>query len=111
MGFFKTGDIGYIDDKGFVYLVDRLKDMVLVSGFNVYPAEIEDIISQMPGVKEVAVIGVPCKHSGEAIKAFIIPTPGFHLTQESVRAYCKERVTAYKVPKLVEFCQDLPKSN
>jgi len=109
-GYFRTGDIGVMDAKGYTKIVDRKKDMILVSGFNVYPNEIEDVIAMHPGVLECAVIGVPDSKSGEAVKAFIVrKDPG--LTAEDVIKYCGTQLTAYKVPKQIEFRTDLPKTN
>ncbi len=109
-GWLLTGDIATMNARGYFRIVDRSKDMILVSGFNVYPNEIEDVLSRMPGVKECAVVGVPDEASGEAPKAFIVKSEA-GLTAEAVRAYCKEHLTGYKVPKYVEFRDDLPKSN
>ena len=109
-GFLRTGDIAVIDDKGFITLVDRKKDMILVSGFNVYPNEVEDVVASHPGVLEVAAIGVPDERSGEAVKVFVVrKDPG--LTAEALIAHCRESLTAYKVPHHVEFRAELPKSN
>jgi len=109
-GWFLTGDIGVMEPDGYFRIVDRKKDMVLVSGFNVYPNDVEDVLAAHPGILEVAVIGVPDAAAGEAVKAFIVRAdPG--LTVEAVRAYCKEHMTAYKVPRRVEFRDTLPKSN
>ncbi|WP_299280725.1 AMP-binding protein [uncultured Tateyamaria sp.] len=105
-----TGDIGIMDKDGYFSIVDRKKDMVLVSGFNVYPNEIEDCLARHPGIMEAAVIGVPDGASGEAVKAFVVVHDAT-LSPEAIRAYCKEHLTAYKVPKTVEFRDDLPKSN
>lgn len=109
-GWLLTGDIATMDKDGYFRIVDRKKDMILVSGFNVYPNEIEDILAAHPGVLEVAVIGVPDGAAGEAVKAFIVKQDET-LTTESIRSYCKEHLTNYKVPKLVEFRHELPKSN
>ena len=109
-GFFKSGDIGVMDARGYVKLVDRKKDMILVSGFNVYPNEVEDVVAKLPGVYEVAAIGVPDPHSGEAVKLFIVKKDPA-LTGEEVLAYCKTQLTGYKRPKQIEFRADLPKSN
>lgn len=109
-GWLLTGDIATMDKDGYFRIVDRKKDMILVSGFNVYPNEIEDILAAHPGVLEVAVIGVPDGAAGEAVKAFIVKQDET-LTTESIRSYCKEHLTNYKVPKLVEFRDELPKSN
>jgi long-chain acyl-CoA synthetase len=108
-----TGDMGVINEQGFIHLLERKKDMILVSGFNVYPNEIEDVIAKMPGVREVAVIGVPDEHSGEVVKAFIVKDRNndTSLTAEQVIQYCHEHLTHYKTPKSVEFRDSLPKSN
>jgi long-chain acyl-CoA synthetase len=109
-GWFRTGDIGVMDPDGYVRIVDRKKDMVVVSGFNVYPNEIEDVLAAHPGILEAAVIGVPDEATGEAVKAFVVRADT-SLDAEAVRAYCKEHLTAYKLPKRVEFRDELPKSN
>ncbi len=108
-GFFKTGDVGVMDERGFFKIVDRKKDMILVSGFNVYPTELEDVVSQMEGVMECACVGVLDAKSGEAVKLVIVKkNPA--LTEAQVRAYCKENLTGYKQPKVIEFREDLPKT-
>ncbi len=109
-GWLLTGDIATMNANGYFRIVDRSKDMILVSGFNVYPNEIEEALAHLPGVKECAVVGVPDENSGEAPKAFIVKSDP-NLTAEMVRAYCKQHLTGYKVPKYVEFRDDLPKSN
>ncbi len=109
-GWLHTGDIARMDDQGYFYLVDRQKDMIVVSGFNVYPNEIEEVISTMEGVQEVAVIGVPSDRTGEAVKAYIVKGKSA-ITEAEILAYCRERLTAYKMPKQIEFRFDLPKSN
>jgi long-chain acyl-CoA synthetase len=109
-GFFKSGDIGVMDERGHVTIVDRKKDMILVSGFNVYPNEIELVVNLHPGVLECAAVGVPDERSGEAVKLFAVkrdPT----LSEEDLISYCKENFTAYKRPKYIEFRDDLPKTN
>ncbi|WP_131110994.1 long-chain-fatty-acid--CoA ligase [Sulfuricystis thermophila] len=108
--FLRTGDLGYVDEQGFVYLVDRKKDMILVSGFNVFPNEVEEAVAQHPGVLEVAAIGVPDEHSGEAVKIFVVRKDP-NLTAEALIAHCRNLLTGYKVPKHVEFRADLPKTN
>jgi long-chain acyl-CoA synthetase len=109
-GYLKTGDIGKMDEEGFIYIVDRKKDMLLVSGFNVYPNEVEQVIGMHPGVLEVGVIGIFDKESGERVKACIVKRDP-DLTAEQVISYCREHLTAYKVPKVVEFFDELPKTN
>jgi len=109
-GWLHTGDMARMDENGFFYIVDRKKDMILVSGFNVYPNEIEDVVAMLPGVLEVAAVGVPDEKSGEAVKVVIVrkdPT----LTADQVKAYARENLTGYKQPKLIEFRDELPKSN
>jgi len=108
-GWFKSGDIGVMDDKGYFKIVDRKKDMILVSGFNVYPNEVEDVVARMPGVLEVAAVGVPNEESGEAVKLVIVKRDPA-LTQEQVQAYCRENLTGYKRPKVIEFRTELPKT-
>lgn len=112
-GWLRTGDIATMDERGFLFILDRKKDMILVSGFNVYPSEIEEVIASHPGIREVAVIGVPSTKSGESVKAFVVKKDESEqaLTDKEVIAYCSERLTAYKVPKQVEFRHHLPKSN
>lgn len=107
---FKTGDIGKLRDDGFFQIVDRKKDMILVSGFNVYPNEVEEVVSQIENVLEAAAIGVPDEKSTEAVKLFVVPKND-KLTEEDIRKYCKENLTQYKVPKHIEFVVELPKSN
>ncbi|MFK2873540.1 long-chain-fatty-acid--CoA ligase [Dyella lipolytica] len=109
-GWLRTGDIGRMDDAGFIYIVDRKKDMILVSGFNVYPNEIEDTVMQHPGVAEVAAIGVPDEHSGEVVKLFVVRKDP-NLTVEQLKEFCRENLTGYKRPKVIEFRDALPKSN
>ncbi len=110
-GWLQTGDIATIDEQGFVRIVDRKKDMILVSGFNVYPNEIEDVVAHCEGVLEVACIGVPDDKSGEAVKVFVVRKPGAALGEETVREHCKANLTGYKMPKYIEFREELPKSN
>ncbi|QQO15542.1 long-chain fatty acid--CoA ligase [Bradyrhizobium diazoefficiens] len=109
-GYFRTGDIGIMDERGYTKIVDRKKDMILVSGFNVYPNEIEEVIASHPGVLECAVIGIPDSKSGEAVKAFIVKKDP-NLAAEDVIKFCQEQLTGYKVPKHIEFRADLPKTN
>ncbi|EIM93708.1 Long-chain-fatty-acid--CoA ligase [Paraburkholderia hospita] len=109
-GFFRSGDIATVNDDGFVKIVDRKKDMILVSGFNVYPNEIEDVVAKHPGVFEVAAVGVPDEHSGEAVKLYIVKKDDA-ITDADIFAYCKTQLTGYKRPRIVEFRKELPKSN
>ncbi len=109
-GWLHTGDIGFIDDDGFVQIVDRKKDMILVSGFNVFPNEVEEVIASHPGVVEVGVIGKPDEHSGEVVMAVVVKKD-HSLTEEALRDYCRESLTSYKVPKSIVFTDELPKTN
>ncbi|MET0382057.1 MAG: long-chain-fatty-acid--CoA ligase [Burkholderiaceae bacterium] len=109
-GFFRSGDIGVMDARGFVRIVDRKKDMILVSGFNVYPTEIEQVVNMHPGVLECAAIGVPDDRSGEAVKLFVVRRDST-LAEQDISAYCRENFTAYKRPRSIEFRDELPKSN
>jgi long-chain acyl-CoA synthetase len=109
-GFLRTGDMGYVDPQGYVFLVDRKKDMILVSGFNVYPNEVEEAVAMHPGVSDVAAIGVVDEHSGEAVKIFVVrkdPT----VTEKALIEHCRGLLTGYKIPKHVEFRDDLPRTN
>ncbi|PTD97425.1 long-chain-fatty-acid--CoA ligase [Pseudothauera lacus] len=109
-GFLRTGDVAVMDERGFIRLVDRKKDMILVSGFNVYPNEVEDVVASHPGVLEVAALGVPDERSGEAVKIFVVRKDPA-LTEQALIAHCRENLTGYKVPHHVEFRDELPKSN
>jgi acyl-CoA synthetase (AMP-forming)/AMP-acid ligase II len=109
-GFMRTGDIGVMDPRGYTRIVDRKKDMILVSGFNVFPNELENVVSMCPGVVECAAIGIADDKQGEAIKIFVVkndPT----LTEDGVARYCAENLTGYKRPKYIEFRDELPKTN
>jgi len=108
-GFFRTGDIGTVDERGYFRIVDRKKDMILVSGFNVYPNEVEDVLSQLPGILECAAVGIPDEKAGEAVKVVIVKKDP-KLSEADVRAWCEANLTGYKRPKVVEFRTDLPKS-
>ncbi len=108
-GWFKTGDVGVMDEQGYFRIVDRKKDMILVSGFNVYPNEIEDVVARLDGVQECACVGVPDAQSGEAVKLVIVrKNPA--LSEEQVRAWCRENLTGYKQPRVIEFRTELPKT-
>ena len=110
-GWLKTGDVAVIQDDGYMRIVDRKKDMILVSGFNVYPNEIEDVVTSHPDVVECAAVGIADPKSGEAVKVFAVKAAGSKLTESELREFCRERLTAYKVPKRVEFRAELPKTN
>ncbi|NGX17427.1 long-chain-fatty-acid--CoA ligase [Wenzhouxiangella sp. XN24] len=110
-GWFRSGDMGRMDDKGYVFIEDRKKDMILVSGFNVYPNEVEGVAVMHPAVLEAAAVGIPDEKSGEIVKLFIVRKPGESVTDKELIAFCRESLTGYKVPRLVEFRDELPKTN
>ena len=109
-GFFRTGDIATVDEDGYFRIVDRKKDMILVSGFNVYPNEIENVIVELDGVLEAAAIGIPDERSGEVVKIFAVRT-NESLTEQDILDHCRDTLTGYKCPKTVEFRDELPKTN
>ena len=109
-GYFRTGDVGVFDEKGLLKIVDRKKDMIIVSGFNVYPNEVEAVATACPGVMECACIGVPDDKTGEAVKLFVVKAPNATLTNEDLVTHCRKEMTAYKMPKIVQFIDALPKS-
>jgi long-chain acyl-CoA synthetase len=109
-GYFRTGDIGVFDERGFLKIVDRKKDMIIVSGFNVYPNEVEAVAAACPGVAECACVGRPDEKTGEAVRLFVATAPGAALTENDMIAHCRRELTAYKVPKEVRFLDTLPKS-
>jgi long-chain acyl-CoA synthetase len=109
-GFFRTGDVVVQEPDGSLRIVDRKKDMILVSGFNVYPNEIENVVSLHPAVAEVACVGVPDARTGEAAKVFVVPRPGAGVTEDELIAHCRGNLTAYKVPKYFVFREELPKT-
>ncbi len=110
-GWLKTGDLALVEDNGFIRIVDRKKDMIIVSGFNVYPNEIEDVVAGMPGVGEVACIGIDDERSGEAVKIFVVKKEGSIITEDDVKKFCRDNFTGYKQPKYIEFRESLPKTN
>jgi long-chain acyl-CoA synthetase len=110
-GWLKTGDIAVIQEDGYMRIVDRKKDMILVSGFNVYPNELEDVLATLPGVLQCAAVGIPDERTGEAIKLFVVARPGVSLTNEQVMTHMRANVTGYKVPRTLEFRDALPTSN
>ncbi|QXC60138.1 AMP-binding protein [Aquihabitans sp. G128] len=107
-GWLHTGDIALVDDDGFLFLVDRAKDLVIVSGFNVFPAEVEEVVLSMDGVRECAIVGVPHPHTGEAVKAFVVAEPGWSLEEDAVIEYCALHLARYKCPQKVNFVDELP---
>ena len=107
-GWLRTGDLAIVDDDGFLYLVDRVKDLIIVSGFNVYPAEVEEVLLDHPGVEAAAVVGVQHPHSGEAVKAFVVVADGASLEEDEVIVFCEERLARYKCPQKVMFVDELP---
>jgi long-chain acyl-CoA synthetase len=109
-GWFYTGDIGKMDEDGYLYIVDRKKDMVIAGGYNIYPRDIEEVLYEHPKILEACVLGVPHEYRGETVKAFVVLKPGEKITEEELDAYCRKNLAAYKVPKLYEFREDLPKS-
>jgi long-chain acyl-CoA synthetase len=109
-GWLRTGDIGYCDHEGRVYLVDRAKDLVIVSGFNVFPAEVEEVLLRHSGVEDVGVIGVPHPHTGEAVKAFVVPKPGAALDEEVLIDFCLDHLARYKCPSKVLVVDELPRN-
>jgi long-chain acyl-CoA synthetase len=109
-GWFRTGDVGYLDVDGDLHLVDRANDLIIVNGFNVFPNEVESVIGQLPEVAEAAVVGVVDERSGEAVKAFVVPTAGASLSEQQVVDQCAAHLAGYKVPHSVEFAESLPHS-
>jgi len=109
-GWLRTGDVGFMDADGYVTIVDRKKDMIIASGFNVYPKEVDELLMTHPKVLEVCTIGVPDAYRGENVKTYIVVKPGQTLTEEEVQTFCRASLAAYKVPKLVQFIDSLPKS-
>jgi long-chain acyl-CoA synthetase len=109
-GWFYTGDIGKFDEDGYIYVVDRKKDMIIAAGYNIYPKEIDEILYSHSGVQEACTVGIPHEYRGETVKAFIIPKPGVELTAEEMNAFCRSKLAAYKVPHMYEFVKELPKS-
>jgi long-chain acyl-CoA synthetase len=108
-GWLHTGDIGVADDDGFLYLVDRKKDLIIVSGFNVYPVEVEEVLSEHPAVEGVAVVGVPHPFTGEAVTAYVVPRPGRHVEEDEIIGWCSQRLARYKCPAKILFVDDIPR--
>ena len=110
-GWLDTGDMGYLDENGFLFIMDRSKDMIISGGENIYPREIEEVLIQHPAVREVSVIGVPDARWGEAIKAVVALVPDHRAAEQELIAFCKENIASYKKPKSVDFIEELPKNN
>lgn len=108
-GWLHTGDVAVVDDDGFLFLVDRVKDLIIVSGFNVFPAEVEEVLDDHPGIVGCAVVGVPHPYTGESVKAYVVPRPGFPLEEDDIIAFCAERLPGYKCPNKVWFVDEIPK--
>jgi long-chain acyl-CoA synthetase len=109
-GWFYSGDIGHMDEDGYFHIADRKKDMIIAGGYNIYPADVEAVLFEHPAVKEAAIVGVPHERRGETVKAFIVLKEGKTATAEDIIAFCRENMAAYRVPRIVEFRDDLPKS-
>ncbi|MBN1882452.1 MAG: AMP-binding protein, partial [Deltaproteobacteria bacterium] len=109
-GWLYTGDIGMMDEEGYFYIVDRKKDMIIAGGYNIYPRDIDEVLFEHPKVVEACAIGVPHEYRGETVKAFVVLKEGETATEQEMIEYCKEKLAAYKVPKVIEFIDDLPKS-
>jgi len=109
-GFLHTGDVGYMNDDGWVFVVDRKKDMIIASGYKVWPKEVEDVLYTHPAVREAAIVGVPDSYRGENVKAVLSLKPGQAVQADELQAWCRERMAAYKVPRIVEFRDELPKT-
>jgi long-chain acyl-CoA synthetase len=108
-GWLRTGDIAVVDDDGFLFLVDRAKDLIIVSGFNVFPAEVEAVLSEHPAIESCAVVGVPHPYTGEAVKAYVKARPGVPVEEDDIIAFCAERLPGYKCPNKVWFVDDIPR--
>ena len=108
-GFFRTGDLGRLDADGYLSIVDRIKDLIIHGGYNVYPREVEEVLYEHPKVLEAAVIGSPDEHYGQTVTAVITPMPGQTLTEAEVEAFCREQLAAYKIPRIIRFVDALPK--
>jgi long-chain acyl-CoA synthetase len=108
-GWLRTGDVAVADDDGYLYIVDRMKDLVIVSGFNVFPAEVEEALLEHPGIAEAAVVGVPHPHTGEAVKAYVVAAAGARLDEDSIIQFCADRLARYKAPTKVLIVPELPK--
>lgn len=110
-GWFYTGDIAYMDEDGYLFIVDRKKDLIIAGGYNIYPRDVEEIIYEYPAIQEAVVVGVPDPYRGETVKAVVVLKEGQICTAEELIAYCRENMAAFKVPKIVEFRDEMPKTN
>ena len=109
-GWLHTGDLGYLDEDGYMFIVDRKKDVIKPSGFQVWPREVEEVIATHPAVAEVSVAGIPDVHQGEAVKAWVVLRAGQTVSEEELREYCRQKLTGYKVPRSIQFLESIPKS-
>ncbi|NQU08540.1 MAG: AMP-binding protein, partial [Candidatus Abyssubacteria bacterium] len=109
-GWLLTGDIGRMDEDGYFYIVDRKKDLIIAGGYNIYPREVDEVLYSHPKVMEAVTVGVPHEYRGETVKAFVVVRPGETLTAEEITEFCKSNLAAYKIPKIIEFRGELPKS-
>ncbi|MGA9288989.1 MAG: long-chain fatty acid--CoA ligase, partial [Anaerobacillus sp.] len=110
-GWLFTGDIAKMDEDGYLYIIDRKKDLIIASGYNIYPRDIEEVLYEHPGIMEAVIVGVPDPYRGETVKAVLVKKPGAELSEEEVLSYCKDQMAPYKVPKIVEFRDELPKTS
>lgn len=110
-GWLYTGDIAYMDEDGYVYIVDRKKDMIIASGYNIYPRDVEEVIYQHPAIKEAVVVGVPDAYRGETVKAVVVLKEGQQVSEDELISFCREKLAAFKVPRIVEFRSELPKTS
>ncbi|MFW5770886.1 MAG: AMP-binding enzyme, partial [Spirochaetota bacterium] len=109
-GWLYTGDIGKLDENGYFYIVDRKKDMIIAGGYNIYPRDIDEVLFEHPQIVEACAVGIPDEYRGETVKAFVVRKSGASLTEEDIINYCKDKLAKYKVPKMIEFIDELPKS-
>jgi long-chain acyl-CoA synthetase len=110
-GWLRTGDVAYMDDEGYVFIVDRTKDMIIAGGYNIYPRDIDEVLFKHPKVKDAIAVGIPDEYRGETVKAFVQLVEGAEVTAEELTAFCKQHLAAYKVPKLFEFRAQLPRTD
>ena len=108
-GWFRTGDLGHLDDDGYLFIVDRIKDLIIHGGYNVYPREVEEVLYEIPGVAQASVVGTPDEKYGQQVTAVIALSPGAHLDAAEVERFARENLAAYKIPRIIEFVEELPK--